>query len=236
MRARRPVRNVTTGTTLMQTQDTTVIKLQVVADVICPWCFIGKRSLDKAIATLAGQGIDVQLEWIPFELNPNLPPGGMDRRTFRSVRFGSWENALAMDARAVAAGRPLGAVFNYDKQTRTSHTLAAHALLRLAWKEGGSSLQTRLAEAMFAAYFTEGLDVSDHGVLETLAVSVGMAPQAVDRSTPLQGEVREREAAVQKAGVSSVPSYFMDDKPFFSGSQDPQGYVRLLTEAATALR
>ncbi|PTR30801.1 putative DsbA family dithiol-disulfide isomerase [Luteibacter sp. OK325] len=220
----------------MQVQNTTVLKLQVVADVICPWCFIGKRSLDKAIAMLAEQGIDVELEWIPFELNPNLPPDGMDRRTFRSVRFGSWENAQAMDARAVAAGRPLGAVFNYDKQTRTSHTLAAHALLRLAWKEGGSLLQTRLVESMFAAYFTEGRDVSDHGVLETLAGSVGMAAQAVDRSTSLQGEVREREAAVQKAGVSSVPSYFMNDKPFFSGSQDPQGYVRLLTEAAAAQR
>jgi predicted DsbA family dithiol-disulfide isomerase len=220
----------------MQVQDTTTLKLQVVADVICPWCFIGKRSLDKAIAILAGQGIDVELEWIPFELNPNLPPDGMDRRAFRSVRFGSWENALAMDARAVAAGRPLGAIFNYDKQTRTSHTLAAHALLRLAWKEGGSSLQTRLAEAMFAAYFTEGLDISDHGVLETLAAGVGMAAQAVDRSMPLQGEVREREGAVQRAGVSSVPSYFMNDKPFFSGSQDPQGYVRLLTEAAVAQR
>ena len=220
----------------MQVKDTTTLKLQVVADVICPWCFIGKRSLDKAIATLAGQGIDVELEWLPFELNPNLPPEGMDRRTFRSVRFGSWENALAMDARAVAAGRPLGAVFNYDKQTRTSHTLAAHALLRLAGKEGGSTLQTRLAEAIFTAYFTEGLDVSDYGVLETLAASVGMDPQAVARSTPLQGEVREREGALQKAGVSSVPSYFMNDKPFFSGSQDPNGYVRLLTEAAAVQR
>lgn len=220
----------------MQSQATTTIKLQVVADVICPWCFIGKRSLDKAIATLAGQGVEVELEWMPFELNPNLPPEGMDRRAFRSVRFGSWENGLAMDARAVAAGRPLGAVFNYDKQTRTSHTLAAHSLLRLAWNEGGAVLQTRLAEAMFTAYFAEGKDLSDHGVLETLAAAAGMAQQAVDRSTSLQGEVRQREAAVLKAGVTSVPSYFMDDKPFFSGSQDPQGYVRLLTQAAAAVR
>ena len=220
----------------MTTQTTTVLKLQVVADMICPWCFIGKRSLDKAIATLAGQGIDVELEWLPFELNPNLPPEGLDRRTFRSVRFGSWQNAQAMDARAVAAGRPLGAVFNYDQQTRTSHTLAAHALLRLAWNEGGSALQTRLAETVFSAYFTEGQDISDHGVLETLAASVGMAPGAVARSTPLQGDVRQREASVQKAGITSVPSYFMDDKPFFTGSQDPQGYVRLLTEAANAQR
>jgi predicted DsbA family dithiol-disulfide isomerase len=220
----------------MKPTETTVLKLQVVADVICPWCFIGKRSLDKAIATLAGQGIGVELEWLPFELNANLAPEGMDRRAFRSVRFGSWENALAMDARAVAAGRPLGAVFNYDKQTRTSHTLAAHSLLRLAWNEGGSSLQTRLAEAMFTAYFTEGRDLSDHEVLETLAAGVGMAAQAVDRCTSLQGEVRQREQAVHKAGVTSVPSYFMEDKPLFSGSQDPQGYVRLLTDAAAARR
>lgn len=219
----------------MNTKENTVLKLQVVADVICPWCFIGKRSLDKAIATLAGQGIDVELEWIPFELNPNLAREGMDRRTFRSARFGSWDTALAMDARAVAAGRPLGAVFNYDKQSRTSHTLAAHALLRLAWNEGGSAMQTRLAEAIFTAYFTDGEDLSDRHVLERLATVAGMAPQAVARSAPLEGEVRQREEAVLKAGVTSVPSYFMDDKPFFAGSQDPQGYVRLLTEAAAAL-
>jgi predicted DsbA family dithiol-disulfide isomerase len=216
-------------------KDSTVLKLQVVADVICPWCFIGKRSLDKAIAILAGQGVEVDLEWLPFELNPNLPLEGLDRRTFRSVRFGSWENALAMDARAVAAGRPLGAIFNYDRQTRTSHTLASHALLRLAWKEGGSTLQTALVDALFHAYFTDGKDLSDGRVLEALAVAAGMSPGALERSVPLQGEVRQAEEAVRATGLTSVPSYMIEGKPFFTGSQDPQGYVRLLGEAATAM-
>jgi predicted DsbA family dithiol-disulfide isomerase len=220
----------------MQVQDTTVLKLQVVADVICPWCFIGKRSLDKAIAILAGQGIEVELEWLPFELNPNLPPEGLDRRTFRSVRFGSWENAQAMDARAVSAGRPLGAIFNYDKQTRTSHTLASHALMRLAWQEGGSSMQTQLVDALFNAYFTDGKDLSDLSVLEAIAVDAGMAPGAVQRSTPLRDAVRDVEEVVRGSGLTSVPSYMIGGKPFFTGSQDPQGYVRLLTEAVNARR
>ncbi|MET0937185.1 MAG: DsbA family oxidoreductase [Luteibacter sp.] len=217
-------------------EETTVLKLQVVADVICPWCFIGKRSLDQAIETLVAQGIVVELGWLPFELNPNLPPEGMDRRSFRSVRFGSWENALAMDARAVAAGRPLGAVFNYDRQGRTSHTLAAHASLRLAWQEGGSSLQGRLADALFTAYFTDGDDLSDHGVLETLATTAGMAAGALQRALPLRVEVRAMEERVRETGLTSVPSYMIDGRPFFTGSQDPQGYVRLLTEAAAAIR
>lgn len=208
------------------------VKLQIVSDVICPWCYIGKRSLDKALARVAENGLDVEVEWLPYQLNPNMPPEGMDRKAFRSVRFGSWENAQAMDARAVVAGRAVGAAFDYDAQTRTSSTLLAHSLSRLARDEGGWECQHRVVDALFVAYFAKGEDIGDHAVLERIAVEAGMAPQAVRRAVPLQAEVQRVERAVRATGLSAVPSYLLDGKLFHTGSQDVEGYVRLLTAAA----
>lgn len=212
----------------------TPFALQIASDVICPWCYIGKRSLDKALARLAEKGVDIDVEWMPYQLNPTMPPEGMDRRTFRSARFGSWANASAMDARAVAAGRAVGAVFDYDAQTRTPSTLAAHALSRLAYAEGGSSLQHDVIDALFVAYFAQGRDIGDHAVLDAVAVDSGMSPGAVERSIPLRAEIPRLERAVRDAGITAVPSYMTGGRLLFAGSQDVDGYVRLLEAAAVA--
>ena len=117
----------------------TPLRLQVVSDIICPWCFIGKRALDLALEILESRNVSIDIEWLPYQLNPTLPAEGMDRKAFRTVRFGSWANAQAMDARAVDAGRTVGADFQYERQTRTSNTLAAHALVRIARVRGQRS-------------------------------------------------------------------------------------------------
>lgn len=209
-----------------------VLKLQIVSDVICPWCYIGKRSLDKALTRLADQGMNVEVDWLPYQLNPTLPLEGMDRKAFRSVRFGSWANAQAMDQRAVVAGRAVGAAFDYDAQTRTSSTLVAHSLSRLALDEGGWQMQHRLIDALFVAYFSKGEDIGDHAVLDRIAVDVGMAPQATARAIPLRADVLRLEQTVRETGLSAVPSYLLEGKLFHTGSQDVEGYVRLLTAAA----
>ncbi|MCC8364478.1 DsbA family oxidoreductase [Lysobacter sp. A6] len=209
------------------------LNLQVVADLICPWCYIGKRSLDLALEVLARQGFQIDVDWIPFLLNPTLPTEGMDRRKFRTMRFG-WENALAMDARAVEAGRSVGATFRYDLQGRTSNTVAAHALVRLARAEGGPSAQERVVDALFAAYFSEGKDIGDAAVLGAIATSAGLAPGALARSIEGHDEVRALDAAIKSAGVQSVPAYLLDGQFFFSGSQDVAGYVRRLSDMAQA--
>lgn len=215
----------------MNTQHNRTLHLQVVADLICPWCFIGKRSLDQALVILAGQGVDVDIEWIPYQLNPTMPTEGMDRKEFRTMRFG-WENALAMDARAVEAGRRLGAEFNYPLQARTPNTVAAHALARLARTEGGAPLQERVVDALFAAYFTNGQDIGDHAVLERIADQAGMGPAAMPRSLPSQAEVRKLDTGIRASGLSGVPSYLVDGTLLFSGSQDVEGYVKRLASAA----
>ncbi|MBR1225188.1 DsbA family oxidoreductase [Bradyrhizobium sp. AUGA SZCCT0176] len=208
------------------------LTLQVVSDFVCPWCFIGKRSLDQAVTILTARGVNVELEWLPFQLNPDLPADGMDRKAFRTGRFGSWENALAMDGRAVEAGRKVGADFHYERQTRTSSTLAAHRLVRLALVEGGPALQNGVVEALFVAYFTDGQDVGNHAVLAHIAKNAGMSSDAVGRSIYLQDEIRELEAIVRLSGLNGVPSYLLGNNLLFSGSQNVEGYVKSLAAAA----
>lgn len=210
------------------------LHLQVVIDLICPWCFIGKRSLDQALLRLAGQGVDIEIEWLPYLLNPDLPDEGADRKQFRTLRFG-WESALAMDARAVEAGKRFGANFDYAKQTRTSSTVGAHSLVRLAREEGGAGPQERLVDALFVAYFEQGHDIGDHAVLERIAHAVGLRQGAVQRAIPGRDTVRERAAAVLGTGLNGVPSYLVDGQLLWSGSQDVEGYVQRLLRAADVL-
>ena len=216
----------------MTAQIKSEVRLQIASDIICPWCFIGKRTIDQALPILKERGVDVIIEWLPFQLNPNLPSEGMDRKTFRTARFGSWEAALAMDERAIKAGAGVGAQFRYDRQKRTSNTLAGHAVVRLAGTEGGASLQERVVEALFVAYFTDGKDVGDEAVLEQIATSSGMEPGAVLRSRAIRDEVAATEAATRSAGLNGVPSYIVDGRILSSGAQDVGGYVRMLTAAA----
>ena len=217
----------------LSTQHERTLHLQVISDMICPWCFNGKRSLDQALEVLAGQGVDVEVEWLPYQLNPTMPAEGMDRKEFRTMRFG-WENALAMDARAVEAGQRTGAKFNYQLQSRTPNTVASHALARLAYAEGGAALQGRVVDALFTAYFTDGKDISDEAVLERIADEAGMQPGAVQRSLPSYAEVRKVDTSIKSMGLSGVPSYLVDGKLLFSGSQDVQGFVKQLTSAANS--
>lgn len=215
----------------MDTLHKQTLRLKVVADVICPWCFVGKRSLDQALTILAERGIDVEVEWLPFQLNPALPEGGMDRKEFRTMRFG-WENSLVMDQRAVEAGERLGAEFNYHLQSRTPNTVAAHALSLLARIEGGASLQERVVDALMTAYFTDGRDIGDHVVLAQIAEEAGMEAGAFQRSLPLQAEIRNVEVEVRGIGITGVPSYLLGDNLWFSGSQDVETYVKNLAGAA----
>lgn len=218
----------------MTTEPTRRLQLQIVSDVICPWCYIGKHSVDRALPLLAAQGVVVDVEWLPFLLNPAMPVEGMDRKTFRTERFGSWDNALAMDARAVEAGRAVGAQFDYPRQSRTPNTVAAHALIRLAGQEGGMELQSQVKGALMVAYFAEGEDIGDEAVLERIAAGAGIA-DAMEKSRPLREEVTQIDRAMRAAGLSGVPSYVADGRLLLSGATSVEDYVQRFTTAAHPL-
>jgi len=215
----------------MAIEPTRRLQLQIVSDIICPWCYIGKRSVDRALPLLAEQGVDVQIEWLPFQLNPQMPAEGMDRKTFRTQRFGSWDAALAMDARAVEAGGAVGATFDYARQSRTPSTVAAHALVRLAGQEGGSALQSQVKDALMVAYFAEGQDIGDEAVLERIATAAGIV-DGVAKSRAPRAEVVQLDDALRQAGLSGVPSYIADNRLLFSGATSVEGYVQRFAAAA----
>ena len=154
--------------------------IEVISDAICPWCWIAKRRLESAIAALAPD-ITTTVTWRPFELNPKIPKAGVDRRAYRSAKFGSWQRSQALDAQVAAAGRSERLVFNHDKMERTPNTIDAHRLIRLAGQQGK---QHDVVEGLFAAYFNEGRDIGASARLDRARILAMLA------SDEAQAEVR----------------------------------------------
>lgn len=213
------------------------LELSVVSDTICPWCYVGKRRIERAIEALTAEGLDISLRWLPFELNPEMPPAGMDRRTYRSAKFGSWERSLALDAQVAAEGAREGIAFRHDRITRTPNTRASHRLIWLAGELGGAALQNRVVEALFSAYFHEGRDIGDQAVLADVGASAGLEEARVlallDGDEGLADVIRH-EMMARSLGVSGVPTVTAGDRVLFSGAQRTPLVMRALREMASA--
>jgi predicted DsbA family dithiol-disulfide isomerase len=193
-------------------------RIDIVSDAICPWCYIGKRQLERALATLAGEGLTFQIHWNPFQLNPDMPKEGRDRAAYRAWKFGSPEKATALDQRITEAAAAVGLRFRTDLMARTPNTIDAH---RLIWFAGQNGDQDAAMEAVFKAYFIEGRDIGDHAVLADCAADAGLPRQAVLEflAGDIAGnEMRAADQAAREAGVSGVPSFFLDGYSLFSGA------------------
>ena len=193
------------------------LAIEVISDAICPWCWIAKRRLDSAIAAIAPD-VTASITWRPFELNPEMPKGGVDRRAYRSAKFGSWQHSRALDAQVAAAGRSEGLVFNHDKMERTPNTIDAHRLIRLAGQE---AKQTEIVEGLFAAYFNEGRDIGDPTVLADIGASTGLDHArivAMLASDEGQAQVRSEVQRTVNLRLSGVPTVLVDGVPLFSGA------------------
>src|SRR3984893_13588510 len=181
------------------------LAIEVISDAICPWCWVAKRRLDRVIAALAPH-VAVSVTWRPFELNPEMPKAGADRRAYRSAKFGSWQRSQALDAQGAAAGRSEGLVFNHDKMERTPNTIDAHRLVRLAGQQGKQDV---VVEGLFAAYFNEGRDIGDPAVLADIGASAGLDRArilAMLASDEGQAEVRSELQRALNLRVSGVPT------------------------------
>ena len=193
------------------------LAIEVISDAICPWCWVAKRRLDRAIAALAPD-ITASVTWRPFELNPEMPKAGVDRRAYRSAKFGSWQRSQVLDAQVAAAGRPEGLVFNHDKMERTPTTVDAH---RLIWLAGQQGKQDFVVEGLFAAYFNEGRDIGDPTVLAGVGASAGLDRAriaAMLASDEGQAEVRSDLQRAMNLRVSGVPTVLVNGVPLFSGA------------------
>ena len=192
--------------------------ITVISDAICPWCFIGKRQLERALAILAAQGQGFAVAWHPYQLNPDMPVAGVERAAYGAAKFGSPERGHEIDARVAQAGEAVGIAFNFAAMQRTPNTVAAHRVIRAAGAEGR---QNEVVERLFAAYFLQGLDIGDAGVLAACAAQAGgdeAATRAMLASDAHRAEALAEDAAVRRAGISGVPSFVLEGHVLFSGA------------------
>ena len=199
------------------------LTIEVVSDVICPWCYIGKRRLEKALALLGDVRADIR--WLPFQLNPDMPAGGMARAEYRSAKFGSAERAKGLDGRVAAEGRGEGIEFAFERIARTPNTVRAHQLIDLAQKQ---DVGAAVVDALFRAYFEEAQDVGDAAVLEAIARRCGVRdwPQAADA-----GEVARLEEDMRGLGISAVPTFIFDRQSGMSGAHPPPALAAAIRNA-----
>ena len=199
------------------------LTIEVVSDVICPWCYIGKRRLEKALALLGAVRADIR--WLPFQLNPDMPAGGMARAEYRSAKFGSAERAKGLDGRVAAEGRGEGIEFAFERIARTPNTVRAHQLIDLAQKQ---DVGAAVVDALFRAYFEEAQDVGDAAVLEAIARRCGVRdwPQAADA-----GEVARLEEDMRGLGISAVPTFIFDRQSGMSGAHPPPALAAAIRNA-----
>lgn len=194
-----------------------MIKLDIISDPICPWCYIGKANLDRALEAHADHPFEI--EWHPFQLNPNMPAGGVDRRTYLENKFGGQKGAIEVYSRIEEAAKTAGLEIYWEGITRTPNTLNAHRLIHWAGIEGR---QTAVVAALFAAYFKEGRDISEAQVLCDVAAGCGMDAAMTRQLLDGDGDVadiRERDAHSREMGVSGVPTFIVNNQAVVSGAQ-----------------
>ena len=204
------------------------LTVDVISDVICPWCYIGKRRLEKAIAA---HGEPVKVRWLPFQLNPTMPKEGICRKEYRIKKFGSWEKSQTLDAKVLVVGETEGIHFDFDKIERTPNTVDAH---RLIWLAEQQDCQNAVVEALFVAYFTDGRDISNQQTLLDLVVDAGLdRPRAVALLDSDEGmdAIKEGEGLSQRHGVNGVPFFIINDKITLSGAQQPDTFVEAFRQA-----
>ena len=198
------------------------VRVDVVSDVVCPWCFIGKRHLEAALSKRPD--IVVDLHWRAFQLNPDMPSEGMARADYLRAKFGS-DDGGGIYERVSAAGEMAGIDFAFDKVQRTPNTVAAHRLIAIADEEGR---QDTVVEALFEGYFREGRDIGDLDVLVDIATSAGLSPAMIARlrdSDDREAEVLAEDRVARQSGIGGVPCFIFDRAFAVSGAQPADALI-----------
>lgn len=205
-----------------------MVKLDILSDPICPWCFIGKAQLERALE--ARPDHPFAIEWHPFQLNPDMPAGGVDRRAYLEEKFGGKERAVKIYAQVAQHAEAAGLTINFEAMERTPNTLNAHRLIHWAGIEGA---QTPVVSALMRAYFQEGRDIGDRDVLADIADEAGLDAAVIrkllDTDADLD-EIRARDAAAREMGVSAVPTFIVAGKHAVPGAQPTEVWLKVIDE------
>lgn len=209
------------------------LTIDVLSDVVCPWCFIGKRRLETALSRLASSsdGLRPVVSWHPFELNPDLPREGIERSAYMDAKFGGSARVADAHARLVAIGATLGIGFRFDAIVRQPNTRDAHRLVSWAQARADASA---LVEQLFTAFFIEGRDVGDRAELVRIAAEAGFDGAAVALmldSDALSDRVAATERRARELGVSGVPFFIFNERIAVSGAQEPATLVAAIEQS-----
>jgi predicted DsbA family dithiol-disulfide isomerase len=208
-----------------------VIKINVVSDVVCPWCYIGKRRLEGAMNKLSDK-FDFEVEYFPFELNPQMPQSGLNQKEYLTNKFGGEERYKQLTAHVTNVASQEGLKFDYEGQQVSPNTRNAHRLIQLSKEEG---VHLKLVERLFRAFFTEGIDLSNPENLTQIASEVGMDREKVEmflNSNTGVAEVEMAEQELSKLGITGVPFYIINNKYGISGAQQSEAFVKAFEEIA----
>ena len=216
------------------------LTIDIVSDVVCPWCYIGKRKLEAALASPEAAGLPpIEVRWHPFQLNPDMPQAGVPRKQYLEDKFGGPERAAEIYARVGAAGKAVGLNLNFDGIKQQANTLLAHALIAFAQQspqnDSSNTLGNDVKERIMKAYFVDGQFIGSVDVLVEIAVAAGL--QAVDvhqfLTDPAQREaVSQADAQARQMGVSGVPFFIFNQKVAVSGAQEPAALLAAMQQAA----
>ncbi|MBT3465882.1 MAG: DsbA family oxidoreductase [Rhodobacteraceae bacterium] len=204
------------------------IKLDIMSDPICPWCFIGKAYLDKALS--AHPNHPFLIEWHPFQLNPDMPANGMGRREYLEGKFGGKEAAVRAYAPVVESAKTAGVAIDFEGMQRTPNTINAHRLIHWAGIEGR---QTAAVSALFKAYFTDAHDIGDPDVLIDIAKSVEMNGDVVKRLLDSDEDlklIQDRDKHSRKMGINSVPTFIIANQHAVPGAQSPELWAQVIAD------
>ncbi len=209
--------------------------IEVISDVVCPWCFIGKRRLERALAAHPETGVEVV--WRTFQLNPDMPPEGMDRKRYLAVKFGSAKRAESIYEHIAETGASDGIAFDFDAIGRTPNTIDAHRLIRFAAETGETGRQNQVVELLFRRYFVEGGDIGEVDSLVEGAAQAGLDAAAVRAYLESDRDIeamRAEDAHARRLGVTGVPCFIADGRYAISGAQAPEVFLRVLETAEQA--
>jgi predicted DsbA family dithiol-disulfide isomerase len=208
------------------------VDIEIIYDTVCPWCYIGKRRLDQALALRPH--LKLTTHWRPFLLNPELPPDGVDRTAYLVKKFGSETRVRRIYGAIGEAGLSVEIDFAFDRIQKTPNSIDSHRLVKYAARHG---VADPLVEALFVAYFVHGLDIGDHGILQEIGVEHGLDRVDLERylaSNEDHEAVTQDNARAHRLGVNGVPSFVFTGPMVISGAQEPQILARMLDAAASA--
>lgn len=205
-----------------------MVKLDIISDPICPWCYIGKTNFDRALEQIPDHPFTI--EWHPFQLNPTMPPEGMDRRSYLEGKFGGKDGAVQAYAPVVQAAEAAGLSINFEGMTRTPNTIDAHRLIHWA---GIEQRQSFVVQRLFEAYFRDARDIGDHAVLLDIADGCEMDASVIGKLLASDADVddiQKREAHSREMGITSVPTFIVANQHAVPGAQPTEMWVKVMGE------